>query len=248
MTSRLAVHQLRYELRAFARTPQAVFFVFALPLVMLAVFAEINDGFEVASFGGRSFTAFFVPGMLVFGMVSATYGNLSARTVLRRESGQLKRLRATPLPAASYLAGAIANATLVAAAVAAAVLALGRFGYGVALPHRWWLAAALFLLAAACFSALGLALSTLVGRPEAADPAVFATMLPVVFISGVFQVVPDGSVLARVAGAFPVRPTLDALRAVYLDAPIRPGHLAVIVAWGAAGALVAARRFRWAPS
>jgi len=248
MSIRLALHQLAYELRAFRRTPQAVFFTFALPLVMLMVFATLNDDFDVPAFAGRSYADFFVPGMLAFGVVAATYGNLAARTVFRRETGQLKRLRATPLPTASYLAGAVANAALVAFAVSAAVLTVGRIGDGVALPSRSWLIGALLLFAAACFSALGLALSTFIGSPEAADPTVFGTMLPVVFISGVFQVVPNHSVLARIASVLPVRPFLDALRSVYLEVPIRAADLAVVAAWGVAGALVAARRMRWSPS
>ena len=248
MIALLAAHQLRYELRAFWRTPQAVFFTVALPLVMLTVFATLNEDIDVPTFAGRSYAAFFVPGMLTFGVVSATYGNLAVRTVFRRETGQLKRLRATPLPAASYLAGAVANAVLVALSGSVAVLAVGRFRFDVALPGRWWLAGAVLLLAAICFSALGLACSTFIGRPEAADPTVFGTMLPVVFISNVFQAVPEDSSLARVSRLLPVRPTVDAIRAVYLDLPISRGGLAVIVLWAVVGALIAARRMRWAPS
>jgi ABC-2 type transport system permease protein len=246
--ARLALHQLRYELLAFWRTPQAVFFTFALPVLMLVIFAQLNEESTIASFGGRSYAAFFVPGMLTFGLASATYGNLSARTVVRRETGQLKRLRATPLPARAYLAGAVANATLVAAAVSVAVMAVGRIGYDVALPGNKWAVAGVLVLAAACCSALGLALSTFVASPESADPVVFGTMLPVVFISGVFQVVPPDSVLHRVASVFPVQPMLDSLRAGYLGRPISTADLLVVVAWGTAGALVAARRFAWTPS
>ena len=51
-----------------------------------------------------------------------TYGNLAARTVYRRETGHLKRLRATPLPASSYVIGVVANVAVVSLAVSATVI------------------------------------------------------------------------------------------------------------------------------
>lgn len=248
MTARLALHQLRYELRAFWRTPQAVLFTFALPLLMLVIFATINGNEPVGAFGGRRFVEYFVPGMLAFGAITATYGNLAARTVYRRETGQLKRLRATPLPAASYLIGSVTNAAIVSLAVSGAVIAVGRVFYDVALPAAWPELLALLLIGAASFSAMGLALSTCITSPEAVDATIFATMLPVLFISGVFQVVPPGSTLGRIAAVFPIRHMLQPALAIYSARPIRGTDIVIVLAWGTAGALIAARRLRWTPS
>ena len=48
----------------------------------------------------------------------------------------------------------------------------------------------------------------------------------------------------------PLKHLIDLLRGVYLDGmPIwdAPGSVAALAAWGAAGALVASRRFGWEP-
>lgn len=247
MTVRLALHQLRYELRAFRRTPQAVFFTFALPLLMLVVFATLNGDEPIRAFGGRRFVEYFVPGMLAFGAITATYGNLAARTVYRRETGQLKRLRATPLPAASYLIGAVANAAIVSLAVSGSVIAVGRIFYDVAVPNAWPALVGLLLVGAVSFSAMGLAVSTYISNPEAADATIFATMLPVLFISGVFQAVPTTSTVGRIAAVFPIRHMLQPALAIYSDTPVRWNDILVVLAWGAVGTLIATRRMRWTP-
>ena len=246
MTPRLALRQLHHELLAFWRTPQAMFFTFLLPLLMLVVFATLNDGDTFPD--GRSFAAYLVPGMLTFGVASAAYGNLAARTVYRRETGQLKRLRATPLPPQAYLAGAIGGSVLVVLAVSATLLAVAGLGYGVALPRDTILTAAWLLIGAGCFAALGLAVSTAVSNVESADPTVFATLLPIAFISGVFDQVPDGSVLGRIASVFPLQHLRLAVEDAQVGAPPDLTHLVVLLAWGIAGTILAARRFRWTPS
>jgi ABC-2 type transport system permease protein len=56
------------------------------------------------------------------------------------------------------------------------------------------------------------------------------------------------SVLDRVAGLLPVRPFNQALLGPFAHQTGFGWHsLGVLAAWGAAGALVAIRRFRWAP-
>lgn len=245
--ARLIVHQLRYEQRIFWRTPQAVFFTFALPVLMLVVFATLNSNYRVPAFGGRRFVDYFVAGMLAFGSISATYGNLAARFVFRRETGQLKRLRATPLPPSIYVAGLIANSVVVSAAVSAVVLAVGRILYDVSLPAAWPQLAAVLIVGSGAFCALGLALTTFIPNTDAADAMVFGTLLPVLFISGVFQVVPSDSLMGRIAALFPVRHLLQATLDVYAGESFPWLRLLAVLAWGLFGGLIAVRRFRWAP-
>jgi ABC-2 type transport system permease protein len=245
--ARLVLHQLEYEQRTFWRTPQAVFFTFALPVLMLVVFATLNSGYKVSVFQGRRFVEYFVAGMLAFGSISATYGNLAARLVFRRESGQLKRFRATPLPASTYLAGIIASSVTVSVAVSAVVLAVGRVFYDVSLPASLLRLVAVLIVGSGAFCALGLALTTFIPNTDAADATVFGTLLPVLFISGVFQVVPTGSLMDRIAALFPVRHLVRATLDVYAGEPFPWLRLLAVVAWGAFGALIAIRRFRWSP-
>jgi len=76
--------------------------------------------------------------------------------------------------------------------------------------------------------------------------------LPLYFISGIFLVtalLPHW--LLDVAGVFPVRPFQQALLAAYNPYSAGSGFsgrdLLIMAAWGAAGLLIAIRRFRWTP-
>lgn len=243
--SHVLVRQLAYEQRMFWRNPGAVFFTLGLPVLMLVIFISLNGSDTVGD--GRSFGAYFVPGMLVFGLINSTYGYVATKLVTRRDSGLLKRVRATPLPLPVLLAAAVANAVAVAVAITALVLTTGRVFYGVALPARWGLALTVLAVGAVSFAALGLALATFIPNPDAADPIVFATILPLLFVSGVFDEVPAPSVLNQIAQVFPVRHLFQAALATTRNThdghPYR--HLLVVAGWGAAGAVVAVRRFRW---
>ena len=99
---------------------------------------------------------------------------------------------------------------------------------------------------------MGFAIATFVRSEDAAAPVVQAITLPLFFISGVFipdDAIPDG--LLAVASVFPVRPLAQALLEAYDPATTGSGfawgHLAVVAAWGVAGLVVAARRFKWTP-
>lgn len=174
---------------------------------------------------------------------------LAGRLVVRRESGLLKRARATPLPPSALVAGMLANAAIVAFLIAATVLTVGRLAYDVPLPRDWLLTAAVLVLGSASFAALGLALATFVPNVDAADPMAVGTLLPLLFISGVFDQVPPESILSTIAALFPVKHLFEAaLATTDLRTNNAQVELLVVAAWGIAGALVAVRRFRWEPS
>jgi ABC-2 type transport system permease protein len=248
MNLRLLRHQLRFELVTYLRNPGGVFFTVGLPVLLLVIFTSLNQD-DIDPVSGRSFGSYFVPGMLTFGVISTTYGNLAARLVFRRESGLLKRARSTPLPPAILVAGMLANAAIIAVTTAVLVLGVGRIAYGVALPDDWPLTVAVLFLGSTSFAALGMAMATFVPNVDAADPIAFGTLLPVLFISGVFQQVPTTSLLNTIATLFPVKHLFDAALATSGPPTGDPHiHLLIVGAWGVAGGIVAVRNFRWEPA
>jgi len=87
---------------------------------------------------------------------------------------------------------------------------------------------------------------------DAANPVITAVTLPLYFISGVFLPAPLlPHWLVQVAGIFPVRHFQLALLAAYNPHSATTGlagrDLEIMAGWGAAGLLIAARRFRWTP-
>jgi len=107
------------------------------------------------------------------------------------------------------------------------------------------------LLGAAGFAGLGLATAALIRSAEAASPVVNAVLLPMAFLSGSFGPTRDyPDVLQAIADVLPLQYFIEIVSRIYLGGGQiwdEPGAVAVVAAWGLAGVLVAARRFRWEP-
>ena len=253
---RMALHQSSYDLRAFLRNRQSQFFTLALPVLFLVILGSLFGGkaHTTAASGGRIHTSvYYVSGIMALGVIAACFGNLVASVTAQRERGVLKRRRATPVPAAAIIAGRVLTAVVIAVVMSAVLLGIGWAAYGVHLPGRTAFALAVtVVIGAASFCCLGYALTCLIRNEDAAQPATQALLLPLYFISGVFVVV---SILphwlADVGEIFPVRHLADALLVAYNPHTTGLGFagqdLLIVAAWGAAGLLIAVRKFSWLP-
>lgn len=239
----LALRQVGYENRAFWRNPPQAFFTFVFPLMFLFIFGTL--------FGERA-AGFFTPSIMVFSVVTATFTNLAMNTTFARDYGVLKWMRGTPLPAWAFHAGRIGHAIGVTLLLVVIVAAVGAWVYDV--PFPWDALPAIVLLlavAAAAFSALGLALTAFVPNADASPAIVNAVILPLLFISNVFiqmDNAPDW--LNTLSQVFPVRHFADALIDLYgsgADAGVPWDAMGVIALWGVAGVVIALRFFRWEP-
>src|SRR5207342_2091611 len=137
-------------------------FTFAFPILFLVIFASLNRGATIDILGGLSYNQFYVPGIITFGVISATYTNLAMTLSIRRDSGILKRQRGTPLPAAALLGGLLLNAVVVAAVLAALTTAVGMIFYDVTFPGHWLALLASLAVGAGTFCSLGVALTSLI--------------------------------------------------------------------------------------
>ncbi|HEX6392879.1 MAG TPA: ABC transporter permease [Acidimicrobiales bacterium] len=247
----LTWRQFGYEQKLFRRTPAAMFFVIVFPVVLLLIFGSLNRNQRLSQLGGLPFTQYYTPSMAAFGLMSSCYANVAGRFVYRRESGVLKRFRASPLPTGALIGGLLLNAVAVGSAVALVNLTAGHLLYNAVLPHRWAVFALLLVVASASFCEIGVGVSCLVPNQDSSDPIVWGTFMPLVFISGTFFPVPGSSPLSALASIFPIQHLVKATVAVFNPASavgIPWGHLFVIALWGAAGALLAVKRFRWEPT
>lgn len=184
----------------------------------------------------------------------ACYSGVIAGLSSARESGLLKRVRGTPLPMPVYLASWLSSAALTGMGAVVLMFAVAVPAFGVHLYLRLLPAAvATLVLSVARLAALGLAVASLVRNAEQAMPVAQITFLPLSFISGIFYPL-DGapSLVLHIAKIFPLFHIVQAFNACFEVQTPGGGwawsHLAVIAAWGAAGLVVAARRFRWEPS
>ena len=251
---RLALRQVRYENRSFWRNPASAFFTAAFPLMFLFIF-EVAFGGEDIQAGNRTvdISTFFVPAIAALAIVTTCFTNVAMSVTFDRDQGLLKRLRGTPLPNWAFLFGRIAHATLLGLALVTVVTAVGALALGVEVPTNT-MAAFLVTVAvgAASFCALGLAMTAAVPNADAAPAIINAVVLPLYFFSDVFIHIEDPPAWIDILGnVFPVKHLSLALQTAFdpfeTGAGFEPFHLAVIAAWGVAGALLAARFFSWEP-
>ena len=250
----LALRQVRYQNRSFWRNPTVAFFTFLLPLIFLVILNAILGNETDALPGGEAeLSNFYVPTMAALSIINACYTSLIMTVAIARDDGLLKRIRGTPLPGWAYLFGRIVHTTLIGLLLVAIVVGFGALFYGVDVPGKTMPAFILtIVVGAAAFSALGLALVSFTPNAEAAPAVANATILPILFISDVFIRLDDPPKwLDTLGNIFPVKHFSEACQAAFN--PFETGYafewldLAVVAAWGVAGAILAVRFFSWYP-
>lgn len=244
--------RVRWEQKSYWRNPAAAVFTFAFPLLFLVIFTAINGNDVVSLANGKvKFAQYYVPSIIAFGLISACYTNLAFTICIRREGGMLKRTRGTPLHPVLYLAGIIGSVIVIAVILAALVTALGLLLYSVTFPGRYLALGVAIAAGAFCFSALGIAVSTVVPNEDAAPAIINFVLFPLLFISGTFGRVGSHTALGKIAGVFPIRHLIESI--VNAFDPFASGtgiiarHILMLLLWGGVASLVALKRFRWEP-
>jgi len=244
---RLFAHQLRAEQRIFWRSREASLFIFLFPLLLYVLLGSVYSG---RIYGVPAAEA-LVAGLIGYGCANTGFAGLAIQLVIRREGAILKRLRATPLPAAVYIAAVLASTLIVFALQVVALLALGRLFYGAPLPDAVGSLVAAVVFGSAVFAAIGVAAASLIRSAEGSSAVVNFVLLPMAFLTGAFGPTRHYPAFLRAVGdVLPLKYFVDLVNAVYLRGHgfwTKPGALAVLAAWGAAGLVVAMLRFRWEP-
>jgi ABC-2 type transport system permease protein len=247
---RLFWHELRVEQLLFWRTYEAAFFTFFLPVIFFLIFGAIYGNSFITKEHVKA-APFLEAGMIGYGVASTAFAGLAISMVVRRESGVLKRLRATPLPPATYVLALLASTFLTFLIEAVLIIAIGRLLFGVAVPERLLSLLAVLVIGAAAFAAMGLGVMGLVRSGEGSSAVVNAIYLPMAIISGTFFTPKDyPGFLRAIADVLPLtyftRLTRDVMvhgQHLWSD----PGAIAVVLLWGAIGLVAAIRTFSWQP-
>jgi len=146
----------------------------------------------------------------------------------------------------------VASCVIRALVLVALTLGVGVAFYGLVVPaHSYGAIAAIVVLGAATFCALGVAITVIIPNADAAPAIVNGVYLPLMFISGTFFPLSSSSVLAKIASYFPIRPFVlasynamnprvhtDLIHAIWLE------NLAI---WCVVAFVFAVRRFSWLP-
>ena len=248
---RLVGRQVRYEQLSFWLNPIGAIFTVGFSVVFLILLGASAGSSRVKLLGNIKLIQYYVPGFVAYGVMSACFTALAVVLVNRRETGLLKRLRLSPLPAWALLGAIFISTLLVAFVEVIVLLALGRFAFSVQLPANVGAFVIAVVVGALSFTALGAATSTLIPNEDAAAPVVNVVFFVLLFLSGLWFPIKDGSGLAQASGFFPIRHFIKAVFAPFNPvrgvSPWAWHDLLVVAIWGVAAAAFTIWRFRWAP-
>ncbi len=252
-TLRLLAGQVRYADRSFWRRPLAAFFTIAFPLSFLVLICAIVGNELVDAQGGVRVAQLLTPAFVVFGVTMASFPALAIAVAEAREAGVLKRLRGAPVPMSVQLGGRIGSAIWVSAVTVVLLVTVGAVAYDVWVPWNRMPALVLTLLVGiVTFAALGLAVVSLAHSVPVVQAATTGIVIPLAFISDIFNFGQMPQWLEQVGWFFPLRHFANAVEVLF--DPYRVGngpdwdHLGVMALWGLAAAAVAVRRFSTSPS
>ena len=244
------------EIKIFSRQRESVFFTLAFPVLLLFIFGSV---FNKSIAPGVSFSQYFVAGMIASGLVNTGFQNLAILIPMERDFGTLKRLRGTPLNAASYFIG---KSVLVFVSMIIQIfilLLVGIIFYHVSLPSTFalWLRFIWVLfLGLTTSSILGIAFSSLMRNGRTASVVATPIVIILQFFSGVFFVFTQlPSWMQQIANIFPLRWITLGMRSVFLPDSFKQqevGHswklnlVAINLAlWLCIGLAISLRNFSW---
>lgn len=249
-STRMALSQLGHSTSALWRTQVVLIFTFAMPLVWLILIGLLAGNDEIDDTGLRVMQ-FAAPTAIAMGTFFASMPPVAISVAESRESGVLKRLRGTPLPAAAYLFGQIGAAALFALGSLALTLLVSVFFYGVRIRPDTILATIItIVLGILVFTLAGLAIGSLARSAAMAEALSIGSAVGLSFISGLF-IVGAGlpAWLDSIASVFPLKPYVALLQDQFN--PFLPGSgwdagpLALIAIWGIVAAIISLWAFRW---
>ncbi len=255
-TLALGLRRGNLEIRQFLRQRESVVFTLLFPLILLAIFGSV---FKDTIAPGVTFSQYFVAGMIASGLVNSGFQQLAIIIPMERDFGSLKRLRGTPMPAASYFIG---KTILVLASMffqVVLLLAGGVIFFHLNLPtsaSKWITFTWLILLGTASSTSLGIAFSVVPKSGRGASAVVSPVVIILQFVSGVFFIFTQLPFwMQQVAAIFPLKWLTQGMRSVFLPDSFAASEVAhswetgrtlgILLIWLFVGTYFSIKTFKW---
>jgi ABC-2 type transport system permease protein len=209
-------------------------------------FAPVEQPVEAV---GSRYIDWLVPGLLGMNIMSTGLWGVGFSIVQARTRKLLKRLVATPMSRAHYLASHVFSRLAFLALEAIVLVSFGWLAFGVAVHGSIGALALVSVLGALSFGGLALLMASRAKTIEAISGLLNVVMLPMWVLSGVFFAstnFPD--VMQPFIQALPLTALVDALRGVMNEGSSLAGianEIGVLAAWGVIPFALALRLFRW---
>jgi ABC-2 type transport system permease protein len=236
------------EIKIFAREPLGLIGTVGMPVLMFVVLGRMFGGRIGSDPRLQRFVGADVPILAVMLMALGAVLSLVTIVAIYRESGILKRLRATPLRPHTILLAHVIVKLAFTGLTLGLMAAAGRRFYPVALTVPWAGFTVALLISTVSILSMGFLIASVVPTARFAQPIGTIVLYPMLGVSGLF--VPVASLpagLQAVAHVMPLTYAVSLMRGIWLgDAwTAHLGDLAgLAVVFGVCTAL-SARVFRW---
>lgn len=198
---------------------------------------------------GSRYIDFVVPGLLGMTIMGGGIWGLGYSIVDQRRKNLLKRLVATPMSRAQYLASYVISRLVMLTLEAGVLLGASAALFGVPMRGSMFTVATIIVVSALAFGGLGLLIASRSKTIEGVSGLMNLSMLPMWVLSGVFFSSENfPRVVQPFIKALPLTATNDALRATLLRGaglPAIASELAILAAWMLVCFGVALKIFRW---
>ena len=250
--------QARFAIATALRTRRTIFLSVIFPVVLLVLFNSIftHGGTQSTKLPGGAridIQAYFTAGLLAYAAALSTFTTLAVVMTTKRESGELKRFRGTPMPPWTFVAGWILRALAQVVVMAVVLLGIGAIAYGVKIPAGQLAGLVVYLLlGTAAMCSLGIAITAYTPTVDAASTIGPFAVVILSFFSGVWIPVDNlSSALQDLGRIFPLYHLANGLQTTLLPNASGIGlsgdNVISLLIWTAIGIFVAARRFNWEP-
>jgi ABC-2 type transport system permease protein len=238
------------QFKLYLREPVAFFFTLAYPTMLLLLFGFIYGNQPDIEFWGREFGTVDASVPAYAGIIIGTVAlmGIPIDTATSRETGILRRYRATPLHPAVYLIASVAVYLAIALLGMAILVVVGKLVFGLRMAGSWPSILAAFLLSAGAFYSLGYLIAGVVPTARVAQAVGMVIFFPMMFLSGAgmpLQLLPE--VLQKVSDFLPLTYVVRLIQGLWFGEAWRTLWLPSLVLSVILllGTLLATRFFRW---
>jgi ABC-type polysaccharide/polyol phosphate export permease len=209
----------------------------------------LQSGSEVVRERGSRYIDFLLPGLLGLNLMGSGIWGTGFAIVDARKKKLLKRLVATPMSRADYLASFPLAQLLLLVLEIGTILTFGVLAFHVPVRGSLGAVAAVCVLGSLTFGAMGLLAAARPTTIEGISGLANLMMMPMWVLSGVFfSSARFPEVVQPIVKALPLTVVVDALRAIMLEGATLAslaGRLAILLVWLVLAFVVALRTFRW---
>ncbi|WP_413802871.1 ABC transporter permease [Streptomyces iranensis] len=234
------------ESKLFLRDPTAVFFVIALPIMLLAIFHFVTTKSDDDAATKASMAA-FVPAMAMSLCLTMLALNLLPTTLATyREKGILRRMAASPIHPGNLLLAQLFINLVTAAVSAVLVLIVGKSAFDTKLPGDVPAFLVSFVLGTWALFSIGLVIAAVAPSSKSATAMGLSLLFPSLFFGGAFLPKEDLPETVSTIGDYtPLGAALQALRDSWENQWPQTLHLTVLGVIAVAATAAAAKLFRW---